>query len=180
MNKKELREKLGASSVAEISNILKESGKDYQSQEVSDQDAAFVESVYVLTKQGVPVADAISLTQGYGGLDLVDSSKEHYLALANQLKEKLKLDGEEFWTAYYEFLPEVIKSAEVLESPAVQGAREKASAQILRMFNSQENPDLNQNKEFFFSEIRKRIKQQNIKYHKEKAENFVPPQEVVA
>lgn len=179
MNKKELREKVGASSVAEITTILRESGRDHQCQEINDQDALFVESVYVLIKQGIPVAEAIQMAQGNGDMELADSSKEHYLALAGQLKSKLITDGKEFWVAYYECLPDAINSSEVMESSEVKEAREKASTRVVKSINNQ---SANQDKEFFFSAIRQRLKQADIKqHHKAKAEEApTQPQEVAA
>jgi hypothetical protein len=175
MNKKELREKLGASSVAEITTILRESGRDHQSQEVSDQDALFVESVYGLIKQGTPAAEAIQSVQGISD-SASDSNKDHYIILVNQLTQKLQADGEEFWCGYYQFLPDAIKSASVLQSDAVKGAREKCASQILKIFDGNENQELKQNKEFFFSAIRQKINPA----HKPQVEAPQQSQEVAA
>lgn len=175
MNKKELREKLGASSVAEITTILRESGRDHQAQEISDQDVLFVESVYALIKQGIPVAEAIQSTQG-ASVGEINSNKDHYIILANQLTQKLQADSEEFWCGYYEFLPEAIKSASVLQSVSVKGAREKCASQILKIFDGNENQELKRNKEFFFSAIRQKINP----IQKPQVEAPQQPQEIAA
>lgn len=172
MNKKELREQLGAASVAEITSILRDSGRDYQSQELSNQDVEFVTSVYMLVKQGASILDAISLVQAAEGkLELVDSSKEHYLALANQLKGKLIADGKDYWVAYYECLPDAINSSEVLESSDVKNAREKAAACVAKTIANQ---NISEGREFFFSAIREQIKP----LHKPQVEAPQQPQEV--
>jgi hypothetical protein len=174
MNKKELREQLGAASVAEITSILRDSGREYQSSELSEQDVDFITSVYMLVKQGASIPDAISLVQKTEStLELVDSSKEHYLALANQLKGKLITDGKDYWVAYYECLPDAINSTEVLESSDVKNAREKAASRVAKTIANQ---NVNEGREFFFSAIRNQIKP----LHKPDTEAPQQPQEVAA
>lgn len=137
VTKKQLKQEIGATSVAEVTTILQVANRPFSAQEIADEDAEFVRQAYKLIKQGMTVVQAVQHISGKKNLkndkategvhnqvnEQVSagvSSKDE--VLSNMLIDDVRKKAIQYNAAFFTLLPAAINSAEVLESDAVQNA----------------------------------------------------------
>lgn len=126
MSKKQLRELIGAPSIAVINEILKEAGAEATGDMLPAHVGEFVRAVHDLMRTGKNIKMSIEEVMAASGKK--DVYQQGY---AQALAGKLQHDAKAFYVQYYTYLPKAINSSVVFNDPDVTIARENAFGEII-------------------------------------------------